>query len=85
MVSVMERRKHARSKHPAGSVSRHAQQRVDERVRDVMARRDAAAAQRRDSHCGHGRIVRKHPQLRDETRPLRTSSGRLPAQDRHMR
>jgi len=50
MVSVMERRKHARSKHPAGSVSRHAQQRVDERVRDVMARRDATAAQRRDSH-----------------------------------
>ena len=49
MVSVTERRKHARSKHPAGSVSRHAQQRVDERVRDVMARRDAAAAQRRDS------------------------------------
>jgi hypothetical protein len=49
MASVMERRKHARSKHPAGSVSRDAQQRVDERVRDVMARRDAAA-QRRDSH-----------------------------------
>ena len=50
MVSVRERRKHARSEHPAGSVSRHAQQRVDERVRDVMARRDAddAAAQRRD-------------------------------------
>jgi hypothetical protein len=48
MASAMERRKHARSKHPAGSVSRHAQQRVDERVRDVMARRDAA--QRRDSH-----------------------------------
>lgn len=48
MASAMERRKHARSKHPAGSVSRHAQQRVDARVRDVMARRDAA--QRRDSH-----------------------------------
>jgi hypothetical protein len=48
MVSVMERRKHARSKHPAGSVSRQAQQRVDARVRDVLARRDAAAAQRRD-------------------------------------
>ena len=54
MTSVIERRKHARSKHPAGSVSRHAQQQVDERVRDVMARRDAAAAQRRDSHGGHG-------------------------------
>ena len=44
MTSVIERRKHARSKHPAGSVSRHAQQRVDARVRDVMARRDAATA-----------------------------------------
>ncbi len=43
MVSVTERRKHARSKHPKGSVSRHAQRRVDERVSDVMARRDAAA------------------------------------------
>ena len=50
MVSAMERRKRARSKHPAGSVSRHAQQRVDARVREIMARRDAAAAQRRDSH-----------------------------------
>jgi hypothetical protein len=48
MVSVMDRRKRARSKHPAGSVSRYAQQRVDERVMDVMARRDAA--QRRESH-----------------------------------
>ena len=50
MASVIERRKHARSKHPAGSVSRHAQKRVDERVLDLMARRDAAAAQRRDAH-----------------------------------
>ena len=48
MVSVIERRKLARSKDPAGTVSRHAQRRVDERVRDVMARCDAAA-QRRDS------------------------------------
>jgi hypothetical protein len=45
-----DRRKRARSQHPAGSVSRHAQKRVDERVMDIMARRDAAAAQRRDSH-----------------------------------
>jgi hypothetical protein len=51
MASVTERRKHARSRHPAGSVSRYAQQRVNERVRDVMARRDAAAAQRRESHA----------------------------------
>ena len=50
MVSVMERRKHARSKHPAGSVSRHAQQRVDERVRDVMARRGLAAASSDATH-----------------------------------
>jgi hypothetical protein len=49
MVSDMDRRKRARSKHPPGSVSRQAQQRVDERVMDIMARRDAAA-QRRDSH-----------------------------------
>jgi hypothetical protein len=48
MDSVMDRRKRSRSTHPAGSVSRYAQQRVDERVRDVMARRDAA--QRRESH-----------------------------------
>jgi hypothetical protein len=50
MVSDMDRRKRARSKHPPGGVSRHAQQRVDERVMDIMARHDAAAAQRRDSH-----------------------------------
>jgi hypothetical protein len=47
MVSVVERRKHARPKQPAGRVSRYAQQRVDERVVEVMARRDA---QRRESH-----------------------------------
>jgi hypothetical protein len=49
MAPVIERRKHARSKHPAGRVSRHAQQRVDrgERVMDVMARRDDAAAAQR--------------------------------------
>ncbi len=51
MASVIERRKHARSKHPKGSVSRHAQRRVDERVRDVMARRAAAAAEQRASHA----------------------------------
>ena len=48
MVSVMDRRKRARSKHPAGSVSRYAQQRVDGRVMDIMARHEAA--QRRESH-----------------------------------
>ena len=68
MASVIERRKHARSKHPAGSVSRHAQQRVDERVRDVMARRDAAA-QRRDSHADQPfparRLAASRPVSRD--------------------
>jgi hypothetical protein len=60
MASVIERRKHARSKHPAGSVSRHAQQRVDERVRDVIARRDTVA-QRRDSHA----VAPSRPVTRD--------------------
>ena len=68
MVSVMERRKHARAKHPAGSVSRHAQQRVDERVRDVMARRDAAAAQRRDSHADQPFPARRSVTSRPVTR-----------------
>ena len=62
MVSVIERRKLARSKDPAGSVSRHAPQRVDERVRDVMARRDAAA-QRRDSHADQPVSARRLPPL----------------------
>jgi hypothetical protein len=57
MVSVMERRKHARSKHPAGSVSRQAQQRVDARVRDVLARRDATAAQRRDATHARTQVI----------------------------
>ena len=50
MASVMDRRMHARSKLPAGSMSRHAQRRIDERVMDIMARREAAVAQRRESH-----------------------------------
>ena len=64
MVSVTERRKHARSKHPAGGVSRQAQQRVDERVRELMARRDAWAAQRRDSHSGQPFPARRVAALR---------------------
>jgi hypothetical protein len=48
MVAVMERRRHVRSKHPAGSVSRHAQRRVDERVMGIMARSDAHARAQRD-------------------------------------
>ena len=66
MVSVTERRKHARSKHPVGSVSRHAQQRVDERVMDVMARRDAA--QRRDSHADQPGPARRLASSRPVTR-----------------
>ena len=54
MVSVRERRKHARSVHLKGTVSRHAQQRVDERVRDVMERHDAAAVERRTRKVGIG-------------------------------
>ena len=46
-----ERRKHARSKQPLGTVSRYAQQRVDERVMEIMSRRDAA--ERRDSRSAH--------------------------------
>jgi hypothetical protein len=64
MASVMERRMHARSKHQAGSVSRHAQQRVDERVMDILARHDAAAAQRRDSHSDRPFPARRLASLR---------------------
>ena len=67
MVSVIARRKRARSKDPAGSVSRHAQQRVDERVRDVMARRDGAA-QRRDSHADQPVPARRLASSRPVTR-----------------
>jgi hypothetical protein len=35
-----ERRKHARPKRKVGDVSRHAQERVRERVREILARRD---------------------------------------------
>jgi hypothetical protein len=43
MASGQERRKHARSSRRTGNVSRYAQQRVDRRVMEVMAHRDAAA------------------------------------------
>jgi hypothetical protein len=64
MASVIERRKRARSKQPAGGVSRQAQQRVDERVMDVMARRDAAAAQRRDTRSDQPFPARRLPSYR---------------------
>lgn len=46
-VSGHERRKLPRAQQTRGNVSRDAQQRVDERVMEIMSRRDAAA--RRDS------------------------------------
>jgi hypothetical protein len=46
MTSGHERSKHTRSEQPVGYVSRSAQRRVDERVMEIMSRRDAAV--RRD-------------------------------------
>jgi hypothetical protein len=46
MASGHERRHHARSKETPGVASHPAQRRVDERVREIMSRRDAAV--RRD-------------------------------------
>jgi hypothetical protein len=42
MPSSQEARQRPRTPRTAGTVSRIAQQRVDERVREIMARRDAA-------------------------------------------
>lgn len=47
MTSGQERRKRRRSEQTTGTVSRDAQRRVDKRVMEIMARRDATA--RRDS------------------------------------
>lgn len=47
MASRQELRKHTRSVPAMGTVSRYAQQRVDERVMEIMSRRDNAG--RRDS------------------------------------
>jgi hypothetical protein len=56
MVSGQERRKHARPEQTMGSVSRYAQHRVDERVMEIMARRDASARRDRPSvHALPGR------------------------------
>ena len=46
-MAFAHRRKYARSEQPVGTISRHAQRRVDRRVVEIMARRDAA--ERRDS------------------------------------
>ena len=45
--SGRERRKRARPERKVGEISRHAQQRVRERVREIMSRRDDAG--RRES------------------------------------
>jgi hypothetical protein len=42
MFSGQERRKHPRPKQAVGEVSRFAQRRVESRVMEIMARRDAA-------------------------------------------
>jgi hypothetical protein len=54
MTSGQERRKHARSQQPVGYVSRHAQQRVQERVMEIMSRRDAAVRENSPSDSGAG-------------------------------
>jgi hypothetical protein len=60
MAEVQERRKHARSVQAVGTTSHHAQGRVDARVMEIMARRDAA--ERRASHAGApaGGVLRHH-------------------------
>jgi hypothetical protein len=60
MASGQERRKHARSWNRTGNVSRYAQQRVDRRVMEVMAHRDAAAHRESAlrSHVGGQVLVR---------------------------
>ena len=57
MVTGQERRKHARSQQPVGTVSRFAQRRVDKRVMEIMSRRDAAV--RRDSPSGEAVPARR--------------------------
>jgi hypothetical protein len=47
MFSGQERRKHPRPQQAIGEVSRFAQRRVERRVMEIMARRDAS--ERRDS------------------------------------
>jgi hypothetical protein len=62
MVSGQERRKHARPEQTMGSVSRYAQRRVDKRVMEIMARRDASA--RRDSGSDRALPARALPASR---------------------
>ena len=61
MASGQERRKRARFGRRVGEVSRYAQQRVDKRVKEIMARRDAA--ERSDSPSDQalpaGRFLRR--------------------------
>ena len=57
MASGQDLRKHVRSERAAGYVSRRAQQRVDQRVMEIMSRRDAAV--RRDSPSGQAVPARR--------------------------
>jgi hypothetical protein len=66
MTSGQERRKHARAEQPVGYVSRYAQQRVDKRVIEIMARRDGA--ERRDSPSDQALPARRLSR-RPATRP----------------
>ena len=68
--SGQERRKHARSKQPVGTVSRYAQKRVDRRVIEIMSRHDAA--ERSDRRTDHALA-------RPTTRSLRGAMPRAPA------
>jgi hypothetical protein len=62
-----ERSKHDRSEQTVGYVSRFAQRRVDERVMEIMSRRDAAV--RRDSPSDQALSARRFSR-----RPVRSSS-----------
>ena len=57
IASGRELRKQARSEPAVGYVSRRAQQRVDQRVMEIMSRRDAAV--RRDSPSGQAVPARR--------------------------
>jgi hypothetical protein len=67
ITSGQELRKHARSERAVGYVSRRAQQRVDQRVMEIMSRRDAAARE-------NSRSDQALPARRSSRRPV-TSRG----------
>ena len=67
MTSYKERRKHTRFDRTVGHVSHDAQQRVRERVMEIMSRRDAAARE-------NSRSDQAVPARRSSRRPV-TSRG----------